>query len=97
MYAKATKRPWQTKTKNNEELVTERQLRPGNCVAVDMLHSPTPGLIAQLKGRLAKLHYNYATVYVDVASRYGYIVLQTMASAAETIQCNKAFERHATN
>ena len=69
MYTKTTKRPWRTKTKNNEKLVTKQQMQPGNCVAVDMLNSPTPGLIAQLTGRLTKLWYNYATVYVDVASR----------------------------
>ena len=44
MYAKSTKRPWRTKTKNKEKLVTKQQLQPGDCVAVDMLNSPTPGL-----------------------------------------------------
>ena len=75
MYAKVTKRPWREKTKNNENLVTERQLQPGDCLSEDMLHSPMPGLRSQLKGRLTKLQYKYAMVYMDVVSRYMYIIL----------------------
>ena len=45
-------------------------------MAVDMLISPTPGFIAQLTGILTKARYTCATIYVDKASRYGYVYLQ---------------------
>ena len=48
MYTKATQKPWRTKTKNSENLATTQTSQPDNCVAVDMLNSPTSGLIAQL-------------------------------------------------
>ena len=54
MYARATRRPWRTKTRKNDVLVKDKPLNPGNCVAVDMMLSPTPGIIAQLTGRLTK-------------------------------------------
>ena len=52
MYAKATKRKWRHRAPNAERAPTKRILKPGECVAVDMLMSPTPGFIAQLTGRL---------------------------------------------
>ena len=54
-------------------------------MAVDILRSPTPGLIAQLTGRLTTKRYNYATVYVDIATGYGMVIVQTTANAEETI------------
>ena len=42
---------------------------PGPIVSVDQLESPTPGVIAQLKGTLTKQHYKYATVFMDQFSR----------------------------
>ena len=95
MYSQATKRPWQSKPTHNETMIPEKEYTPGQCVAVDMLKSPTPGLIAQLTGRLTKDRYKYATVYVDVATGYGTVVLQKTANAEETIKGKEAFERHA--
>ena len=64
-------------------------------VAVDQLVSPTPGLIAQISGYLTTKRYKYATVFVDLYSRYGYVYLQKTASANETCEGKKAFEAHA--
>ena len=97
MYATATKLSWRSKTKNHKNLVAKQQLQAGNCVAVDMLNYPAPGLISQLTGRLTKLWYNYAMVYVDAASRYIYIVLKTMDSATDTLKWKEAFEHKSTN
>ena len=55
--------------------------------------SPTPGLIAQMTGTPTHNRYNSATIYVDVATRFSYITLQTTTSADETIQGKEAFER----
>jgi hypothetical protein len=69
--------------------------KPGQIVAVDQLVSPTPGLIAQMSGFLTTKRYKYATIYVDLYSRYGYVYLQRTASANETVEGKKAFEAHA--
>jgi hypothetical protein len=69
--------------------------KPGQIVAVNQLVSPTPGLIAQMSGFLTTKRYKYATIYVDLYSRYGYVYLQSTASANETVEGKKAFEAHA--
>ena len=68
---------------------------PGELISVDMLTSPTPGLIAQMSGTLAKKRYNYATVYVDNYSGYSYLHLQQTPDADETSKGKLAFELHA--
>ena len=72
----------------------DQPTRPGELVSVDQLVSPTPGLIAQMTGRLTTKRYNYATVFVDHYSGYSYVHLQKSASAEETIEAKKAFEYH---
>ena len=69
--------------------------KPGQVVAIDQLVSPTPRLIAQISGYLTSKRYKYATVFVDLYSRYGYVYLQKTASANETCEGKKAFEAHA--
>ena len=90
MYAKATKRGWRDKARQN--WTNNRVNSPGQCVSVDQLISPTPGLIAQLKGKLTKSRYTAATVYVDQSSGYGYVHLQKGTTAEETLEGKKAFE-----
>ena len=53
-----------------------------------------PGLIAQMTGKLTTRRYPYATVYVDQASRYGYIYLQKSPNADETVMGKRLFELH---
>ena len=54
MYAKATRRPWRTKPRKNDSLVTKQRMKPGDYIAVDMLASPTLGLMAQMTGILTR-------------------------------------------
>ena len=97
-YAKATKRPWKSKTTNkHKESNDEEPLGPGNVVSVDQLVSPVSGLIAQMTGFLTKQRYKYATVFVDQHSRLGYVYLQKTCTAAETIEAKKSFEAYARN
>ena len=63
-------------------------------MSVDQLVSPTPGLVAQLTGKLTKKRYKYATVYVDQFSGLGFVYLQKTASADETIEGKRAFEAY---
>jgi len=57
--------------------------------------SPTPGLIAQMAGLLTRKRYRYATVYVDNASRLGYVYLQPDSSVEMTLKGKEAYERFA--
>ena len=93
LYAKATKRPWQSKPKKNGDGGI-KPTRPGQVISVDQLVSPTPGLIAQMIGFLTTKRYRYATVYVDQFSRLGFIYIQKTASAEETVEGKRAFEAY---
>ena len=90
LYAKATKRPW--RNKKRKDFQPPKLKRPGEMVSVDMLTSPSPGLVAQMTGRLTKARYRYATVYVDQFSRLSYVYLQKSADAEETLKGKLAFE-----
>ena len=65
---------------------------PGKCVSVDQLVSSTKGFDAQLKGRLTRKRYKYATVFVDQFSRFTYVSLQQTLSSEETIKAKEKFE-----
>ena len=85
-YAKATRRPWQSKTAQNwnNEL---KPTQPGQVVSVDQLVSPTPGRARHpMSGFLTKERCRYATVYVDQASGLGYVHLQKTASSDKTLE-----------
>jgi hypothetical protein len=72
LYAKAIRRPWRSRSSTNLDEASKPK-RPGECVSVDQLVSPTPGLIAQMSGFLTMKRYKYATVYVDQASRLSFV------------------------
>ena len=92
--AKASRRPWRSKTSDNRDEVLELP-EPGDVVSVDQLASPTPGLTAQITGKLTTKRHRHATVFVDQASRLGCVCLQQTCSADETLVAKKAFEKHA--
>ena len=94
LYGKAIRKKWRSKSEKNLHLHKEATT-PGAVVSVDQLESPTPGLIAQISGFVTTKRYKYATVYVDQASRLGYVHLQKSASVEETIQGKKTFEKYA--
>lgn len=93
LYAKAQRRPWRQKSAKNYR-PPRKITRPGQVVSVDQLKSPTPGLVAQMTGRLTTARYNYATVYVDHHSRFGYVYFQKTQSAEETIESKRSFEEY---
>ena len=95
MYAKMAKRPWRNKPTTCVRVKSTPD--PGEIVSVDQMVSPTAGFVAQLTGILTKKRYKYATVYVDQATRLGYIHLQTSPDAEETLKGKLAFEQMARN
>ena len=93
LYGKATKRAWRSKL--GKKGAEKKSLKPGEVISVDQMVSPVPGLIAQMVGFLTRQRYKYATVFVDQASRMGFVYLQKTCSAEETIEAKRAFERYA--
>jgi hypothetical protein len=92
MYGKATRRAWRTKSPVNA--IANRQVTaPGAVVSMDQLVSSVPGLVGQMKGFLARKRYTVATVFIDHFSGMSYVYLQKGATAAETIEGKRAFER----
>jgi hypothetical protein len=59
-----------------------------------MMHSPSPGLVAQMSGGVTHKRYCYAAVYADHYSGYGYVHLQKTQTVEETVEGKAAFERH---
>ena len=92
LYGKATKRRWRNKSPTNKRANLMQATSPGDRVSVDMLQSPHPGLVAQMTGILTRQRYNYATVYVDNYSGFGYVHLQKTQSIEETLESKQAFE-----
>ena len=92
-YAKLTKKAWRNKPEKAYKSQSHAK-GPGDVVSVDQLVSPTPGLIAQMTGRLTTKRYKYATVFVDQFSKYGYVHIQKTATAEETIEAKNSFESH---
>ena len=93
MFGKATRRPWRDKPKSGEDKPSVPITRAGQCVSVDMLKSPTPGLIAQMAGWITGKRYNYATVFVDHFTRLSYVHLQKTQTAKETLEGKALWER----
>ena len=93
LYRKATKRAW--RYKQGKQRQEKKALKPGEVISVDQMVSPVPGLIAQIVGSLMRQHYKCATLFVDQASRLGFVYLQKTCSAEETIEAKRAFEQYA--
>ena len=93
-YGAMTRHPWRGKAKPSK--IKPTIIRgPGDCVSVDQIESSLPGFMAQLKGRLTKKRYNYATVFVDHYSRLKYVHLQGSITSEETLEAKIAFESYA--
>jgi hypothetical protein len=94
LYGRATKKPWQTKAQPNKiRTVT----KPGECVSVDQLESPIPGLKGQNKGFFYRERYKVATIFVDHYSRLSYVYLQESTKGEETLLAKRAFEAYAAS
>ena len=92
LFGKATKRRWRHNSPTNKRTNLKQPKNPGERISVDMLQSPHPGLVAQMTGILTRQRYNYATVYVDNYSGFGYVHLQRTQSIEETLESKQAFE-----
>ena len=64
---------------------------------MDQMVSPTPGMVAQMTGKLTTNRYMYAAVFVDHSSRFSYVYLQKISTVEETLEAKKAFESYAAS
>jgi hypothetical protein len=78
----------------NQRVRWSRATKSGQVVSVDMMHSPTPGLVAQLSRLLTNKHSCYASVFVYHYSGAGYVHLQRTQLAEKTLEGKACFERH---
>jgi hypothetical protein len=64
LFGAMTKIPWRGKeTKASHKVFVTIKLE--ECISVDQMTSAKPGFYAQLKGKLTKMRYRCATIFVD--------------------------------
>ncbi|KAG7339612.1 reverse transcriptase RNA-dependent DNA polymerase [Nitzschia inconspicua] len=90
--ATAHRKPWRNRRAPSG---LRKAKRPGQCVSIDQLKSPIPGLMGQIKGIPTTKRFNYATVFVDHYSDMSYLVLQETDTADETLAAKHSFEAFA--
>ena len=95
IYGGMTKRPWRSKPTKLPRTSKLQITCPGQCVSVDQMEVREEGFIAQLKGKLTKQRYKYATVFVDQFSDLSYAHLQRSITSSETVEGKLAFEAYA--
>jgi hypothetical protein len=88
LYEKMHTKPWQGKEVKDRP--PARVLEPGDITSVNQMESLTPGLVAQISGALTTKRYRCATIFVDQASRLGYVHLQKTSTAEETLEAKAA-------
>jgi hypothetical protein len=96
LFGKSTRRAWRNKSLANE-IAPRTITAPGQCVSVDQLESPTPGLIGQIKGILTTQRYRVMTIFVDHFTDLTYIHAQKSTTGQETLDAKHAFERFANS
>jgi hypothetical protein len=92
-YGAMTRRAWRSQAKPRQVSGGKTIVKPGDCISVDQMQSPVPGLIAQTKGNPMRDRYNCATIFVDHYSDATYVHLQASLSAKDTIEAKETFER----
>ena len=75
IFGKMTKRPWRTKATVKQGSGIFKATKSGQCVSVDQMESTEDGFVAQLKGKLTRRRYKYATIFVDHYSNFSYVYL----------------------
>ena len=66
---------------------------PGDMVSVDQMISATPGRQITLSGKPSNSSYSIVTIFVDHVTNFSFAHFQESASATETIEAKRAFER----
>ena len=94
-FGKSTRKPWRSHSSPNSD-ESHKPRKPGECVSVNQLISPTPGFIAQMSGTLTTQRYKCATIFVDQYSGFSYVWVQRTTSVQDTLKAKRAFENYAS-
>jgi len=74
--ARATRRPWRSKSAKQDQKHLRKATNPGEVVSVDQLKSSIPGFIGQITGKLTRQRIVASTIFVDHASDFSYVYLK---------------------
>jgi hypothetical protein len=94
LFGKMSRTAWRQKG-DLQTPIGQTITRAGQCLSVDQLESPHPGIIAQLKGIPTRDRYTVSTIFVDHYSDYTFVYLQRTTSAQDTLAAKREFERSA--
>jgi hypothetical protein len=83
--AKATRRPWRSKSAKHNQRHLKKATHPGDVISVDQLESSIPRFIGQMTGKLTRQRIVASTVFVDHASDFSYVYHQT-SMTSESIE-----------
>jgi len=78
---------------DNEREAHHQVVQPGECVSVNMMTLPTPGLIAQMLGKPTCKRYHHAAIYVNQATGLGFVWLQKSIDLGDTMESKIAFKK----
>jgi hypothetical protein len=92
-YGAMTRQAWRSQCTPRNVSGGKTITKPGDCVSIDQMQSPVPGLIAQVKGNPTRDRYTCGAIFVDHYSDATYVHLQETLSAKDTILAKESFER----
>ena len=90
IYGKSTHKVYRLKIPNQEH--PEIILSPVHLDSIDQFLSPTPWFIAHMADKLTKNRYKYTGIFVDQASKLGYIYFEKKSTMEETLEVKKWFQ-----
>jgi hypothetical protein len=93
IYGQSTRRAWRTKEIVEQVGILLTINQPGDCISMDQMESPVPGLVAHTKGNPTRDRSNCATIFVDHYSDVTFVHLQSTLSGDVTVEAKEAFER----
>ena len=76
--------PWRQSSKKNMDEAKDPEI-PREVILVDHFKPLMPGMISQMLGLMTTKRYQYATVYMDQASRLSCVYPQKNAYTEETL------------
>ena len=91
IFGKATKIPWRLKGKNISRI--KPVTAAGECISINQHESPTPGLVAQMKGIPTIRRNKYVTVIVDHYSRFTFFYPSETMTSDEALKTKLDFEQ----
>ena len=90
-FGQAHKRPWQTKGKHTNPIISKDDVSPGDCVSTDKIVSVQLGLVPKMSGYLISDQIWGITLFVDHATDYTYGHLMRSLDLDKTLGAKNYF------